>query len=171
MSAQVWRYSVPAVNGVESWGVLLLDDSCCFAAITDYGNFCYRWHPRGMPEGMGFREFLLTCSSDYLGRKLRPKEQYSAEKTVIAIRDAIVQGRRDGTFSKEQARDEWENSDHLRVENECSFDRWLGETDISDAWELHRTERDSDCVAFLERIWPRLRAQIAADARAVTEAA
>ena len=56
---KVWRYSFPSIKG-EGWAIFFLDETGCFAALSDYGDWSYRWNQRGLPEKLTFRHFLLS---------------------------------------------------------------------------------------------------------------
>lgn len=170
---KVWRYSFPSIKG-EGWAIFFLDSVGCFAALSDWGDWSYRWNPRGYEEGDGrdFRHFILTCSDDYLLRKLAPQQEYDPEATLQSVKEAIIEWRRDKHSSrkvtretlpeltpKALARDMW---DELRpmYDNLCDphqFSRWMEHTELQDTTELYCTKFSEQAKIFLQRCMPRLR--------------
>jgi hypothetical protein len=146
-----WKYIVPSVDGLEGWGIFVLDSTGYFSAVTDYGNYAFLWTHHGFED---FREFLMGLDKDYLCSKLG-KRSYDGDLTLDNIKDQILQLRRDGTFTKEKAREEWDLLEYNNLENEVEFSNWLGETSIDEAWELARSSYGPDMEAFVTRLYPR----------------
>lgn len=61
MSLTVWQYDFHSVNG-EGWGTFILRSDGYFSAVTDFGNFAYRWIHHGHED---FRSFWLENRWDY----------------------------------------------------------------------------------------------------------
>lgn len=156
----VWRYSFPNVNGM-GWAIFFIDDAGCFAALSDYGDWSYRWNMRGMPEGKGVREFLLTCDDDYILRKIAPKREYDSEGTVKAVKEFILGMRREQQLTAEEAREEWDLIDfHEGLDNEYNFWGWNQDSNLPEKHELYQTRYSLQARAFLEKCMPRLRTAI-----------
>lgn len=149
-----WRYSIPNTNGYEGWAVLFLDNAGCFTALSDYGDWSYRWNQRGMDQP-DMRYFILSCDDDYLLRKINPAKEYDPEKTTAAIRELILGMRRETQLTKEEARDEWELTSSLDTEYE--FGSWMRDTNLPDASEVWCVKHSEQARAFLKHCMPRLR--------------
>jgi hypothetical protein len=146
---KVWRYSFPSVKG-EGWAIFFLDEAGCFSALSDYGDWSYRWNTRGLPKEMTFRHFLLECSDDYILRKIAPQREYDSVSTLHVIRDMIIGMRRVDQLSKYEARVEWD-----RLE---SYD-----TELPDTSELYMTKYSEQARLFLKHCLPRLRTALSKD--------
>lgn len=160
---KVWRYSFPSVKG-EGWAIFFLDETGCFAALSDYGDWSYRWSQRGLPEGLTFRHFLLQCDDDYVLRKIAPIQEYDPESTLQGIKETISGMRRERQLTKEEARDEWE----LPYMNEglCDefqFWNWAQATELVDTHEFYCTKYSAQARAFIRECMPRLREAIKND--------
>lgn len=157
---QIWRYSLPNVKG-QGWAIVFLDEAGCFAALSDYGNWSYRWNQRGLPEGLTFRHFLLQCEDDYILRKIAPKKEYDDEASLAAVRETILGMRREKQLTKDEAREEWELTDSYEgLSDEHQFWGWAQQTELPDTNELYLTKHPEDARRFLEHVMPRLREAI-----------
>jgi len=159
------RYNLPNENG-EGWAIVFIDDATgCFAGLSDWGNFAYRWNLAGMPENQTLRGFLLTCDDSYLLPKLgQGCKEYDAEKTAEAVKEAIISDRRDGSFTKFAARREWERLDDFNdLSTEWEFAAFCADTRIDDIGECYCSKYVSDVTSFVAKVMPRLRKLIAED--------
>lgn len=160
---KVWRYSFPSIKG-EGWAIFFLDEIGCFAALSDYGDWSYRWNIRGLDEGVTFRHFLLQCDDDYILRKIAPIQEYDPESTLQGIKETILGMRREKQLTKEEARDEWELPDrHEGLCDEFQFWGWTQDTELSDTHEFHCTKHSDRAKVFLKQCMPRLREAIKHD--------
>jgi hypothetical protein len=174
---RIWRYYLPNENG-QGWAEIVLSSGGFFAAVSDYGNYAFAWRHHGEPD---FRIFVANIAADpsYVAGKLGPCSgrpyPVDYEVTVKAIREEILQKRRNARLTKEQARHEWDLSDTLESES-CDFGLadWHRETSISDASELVHRRPPANLRAFCERTMPRLaevlRAELQAEKAAAGEA-
>lgn len=156
-----WRYSVPNRKGYEGWAILFLDSAGCFAALSDYGDWSYRWNARGFSPDEDIRKFLLRCDDDYLLRKIAPKQEYDSEATQTSIRELILGMRREKQLDKEEARYEWDLSSD--VSTEFDFGRWMQNTDLPEAHEVYCQKYSEQAKAFLRECMPRLKEAIKND--------
>jgi len=158
-AGQVWRYSFPNVNNYEGWAIIFLDSAGCFAALSDYGDWSYRWSVLGFAEGEDIRKFLLTCDDDYLLRKLgQGRKEYDPEGTLESAKSAIIEARRDDRWTKDEARDEWDSlKTHDELRNEFDFGMWYSNTKVADAGECHQQRYPNQLKAFIKLEMPRLR--------------
>jgi hypothetical protein len=163
-AAQFWRYSFPNVKG-EGWAIIFLDFAGCFAALSDYGDWSYRWNSRGFAEGEDLRTFLVTCDDDYLMSKLgQGRKEYDGAGSFDAAKKAILSARRDGELEQEEAREEWDalhTFDELKAEYD--FGMWYAQSKISDAGECFRNRYPQQLVEFLRLEMPRLREALRAE--------
>lgn len=157
---KMWRYVLRSEsrNGWnEGWAIFLLDSKGFFAVCSDYGDYVYHWGSIGPTD---FRVFLCGLDRSYLIGKIAPKKEYDAEATKDFVKETIISHRRDGTFTKEEAREEWD------LMQECDFDDfndWLRQTQISDAWEMAIYRHSRQALAFYDRVWPRFIALLKED--------
>ena len=159
---QTWRYSLPNVQG-EGWAIIFIDETGCFTALSDWGDVGYRWNQRGLPEG-GFKRFLIQCEDSYLISKFgSQRREYDPEATLEAVKHDILQSRRDGQLSKEDAREEWDGlQTYDNLSNDHDFSQWYTTTKL-DAAELHCMRYVRDVTNFVEKVMPRLREVLKAE--------
>lgn len=163
-AAKVWRYSIPNEK-FQGWAIIFLDSEGCFAALSDYGDHSYRWNARGFPPGLDFRQFIIQCDDGYLTGKLgQGKREYDPEATLAGVRETIIECRKEKSFTKEHAREEWDSLDGFdNLQTEHDFGRWHDYTDIGDASESYRTRYPRDLQSFIQFVMPKLRALIQAE--------
>lgn len=146
----VYRY----VDPTNGWFVAFMDEVGFVCIQSDYGDYAYRWGNRG--EGVGIRQFLLGCDTNYLLRKFAPAKVIDEVETKKAIFEAINE------LPKNRA-SEMEHLGRSSFESEVSRYEWYCATKLSDAGELFRYRAAPQAVAFFERVWPRLRALMQSD--------
>jgi hypothetical protein len=162
MSSDVkfWRYYVPSVDGVEGWGIFILDSTGMFSAVTDYGNAAYKFDVRA---GEDIRKYFAKGVPGNLMEKLfYDLQRYDGDETLIRVKKCILEGRRNGSYSSEQARAEWdllEKNDWL--DNEADFVRWYDDSIIYDSGELYTMGYPPSCNGFVNKLMPRLCSAIA----------
>lgn len=157
---QTWRYSLPSENG-EGWAVVFVDSFGFFAAITDFGDYSYRWSAHGKED---FREFVvgLERNPDYLLGKTSRRE-FSAEKTQEAVKRRIIELRRERDFTADDAREEWDLATRCHWDSEADFVRWCDASAMQEPWLLSESAYPGQARAFTERVLPRLSAVIRAE--------
>ena len=151
------RYNLPNENG-EGWAIVFIDDATgCFTALSDWGNVGYRW-PEGGLSG-DFRAFLLDCDDGYLTSKLgQNRKEYDAERTLEAVKEAILDDRKDGSLDKFAARREWERLDDFdNLYSEHDFTAFCADTRLDDIGECYCSRYVSDVRNFVQHVMPRLR--------------
>lgn len=162
---EIHRYVLPSVDG-EGWGEILISQNGMFAAVSDYGNYAYRWRGFG---GGDFREFVagLADSPEYLAEKLHPSKIYDGRATVMNIKEAILYYRRRGNLSRNDAREEWRAlltySEGIEI-GETGFIFWLNVTMLLDAWELSCKSYPVNVMCFCKKLMPRLAEMIRKEA-------
>ena len=165
MPVTTWRYSVPSEKG-EGWAILFLDSVGCVAALSDWGDWAYRWNPRGYEEGDGrdFRHFILSCDDDYLLRKLAPTQEWDGDATLVNVKETIIGLRRAKEWTADEARGEWELLEHCEgMHSEYNFWDWSRDTELQDTHELPVFKYSMQAQLFLARCLPRLREAIKND--------
>ncbi|OPX89429.1 MAG: hypothetical protein A4E53_01506 [Pelotomaculum sp. PtaB.Bin104] len=159
---KIWRYSIPPIKG-QGWGIFLLDSTGMFAAVTDYGNYAFKWTYHGCKD---FREFFSDIRegsvNEYYLKKLYQgrKMEFDGKGTMQLIKEHILQNRRDRSYTKEFAREEWDRIKDFEGEfdSDVQFSRWYDETEIEDAHEFYCSDYPADLKAFGKEILPRLAA-------------
>jgi len=139
-----WRYHLPSLpDWKDTWSIVFVDSTGCVAICSDHGSWCYRWDVKHSGHD-DFREFLLRADGDYVARKLgqgrkEELEVYDGERTLKNIRWHILQDRRHGDLTKEQARKEWELAGSEVEDNGIvGFHEWYQRTSYADAYEFAR---------------------------------
>lgn len=152
------RYEVR--KGHDGWAVIHVDSKGFFAVVSDYGNYAYHWTAF---EG-SFAHFLARLDPWYLCSKLSPERQYDSKDTLQAVKEHILQYRREGTLSKEQARSEWDLLKEFGdLEHKDGFGAWCQETKIDCAFEFSRSMQDPHCRIFCEKLYPAFVEQLIVD--------
>ena len=154
---QIWRYSIPPVNG-QGWGIFLLDSTGMFAAVTDYGNCAYKWTHHGCKD---FREFIAKIKPEvrneyYIQKLFGDKDTFDSERTIKGIKQHILEYRHMGDYSKEFARKEWELIEYYSDMCDVGFYNWYEQTNISDAHEFSIYDHSTSTKAFGSELLPRL---------------
>jgi hypothetical protein len=164
------RYELPSIDGLEGWATIVLGADGFFAAVTDYGNYAYRWCHTGDDD---FRNFVVSISGDYLLGKVSRDDVYDGETTARDIKRRIRRQRREGWITKDEARTEWELVESCDVENggEHAFGCWYEETNMCDASKMRSDRYPNDATAFAEKTLPRLKAMLRAELAAESKAA
>lgn len=148
-----------SLRGGASWALLRFEDSTGWVNITsDYGHWTYHWHPNHRSESLG--NFLSHIDRDYAAGKFLggAAAVYDQETTARHVRYMICSYRRDGTLSKERARQEW---DHVELLNE-SRAAWLAMTRLPNAFDMYCTVIDHSFQNFWSRLWdPMIKPQLA----------
>lgn len=153
---KIWRYLIPPVDNIEGWGIFLLDSTGMFAAVTDYGNYAYKWTHHGRDD---FRKFVigLEKESDYLLGKVAPNKEYDGEGTIKRIKKDILEHRREGAYTKDFARREWILiNNNGNMDSAYGFYKWYEETAITDASEFYTEKWPTSYIAFAKKLIPRL---------------
>lgn len=150
MSAPVktWRFSEPNRKG-EGWWIAFLDEAGALAVLSDFGDYAYRWHPGALGEPNLVR-FLARVDSDYVLRKVSPREDHlDCAATEMKVREAIVEEVDDAA------------SDDVSINSERDLFTAVSDFGL-DGSDVAVYRRDPQAVAFIERVWPRIVAQLQA---------
>ena len=134
------------------WCRLLLEESTGMVQlISSCGTYSYQWASIGERT---LAQFLAGCDSDYLGRKFLGTEIRVPDETESAkfIRERVVEMRRSGELSSDEAREEYELAKELG-HGGISWDEWCCDTNLGDAWEYRMTKINPQWVRFWELLW------------------
>jgi hypothetical protein len=166
-SKQLRRYSLRTERGAWLAEVVISDDGY-FSTVSDYGSYAYFWSHAGCE----FRGFLARLDADYLVGKIKPGYVYDGAATLKSVKRRICEDRRSLDLTAEEAREEWDLlGEHGDLDESESFALWMNETKLEDVWEISRSKRDPQAMAFAEQVWPvfaaALRAEVAAEQKTV----
>lgn len=97
------------------WAKIMIDENAwMFSCISDCGNFSYRWPSE---SHITFKKFLTQIDTGYLLRKIEPfPTKFNQEATFKNLVRALIEQRREGNITKEQARED------MNVIKEFEFD-------------------------------------------------
>lgn len=130
-----------------------------FTAVTDYGNCAYKWTHHGCSD---FREFIAKLETGrqndcYIKKLFGCKDIFDSERTIKDIKKHILENYRDGTYSKTEAREEWELiKEYEDGMTNVGFGMWYERTNISDAYEFAVYDYSTNVKAFGSELLPRL---------------
>lgn len=142
------------------WFIAFMDTAGAFSVVSDFGNYGYRWSPH--PD---IRYCLAyNWSPGYVSEKLAYHVPEVADEDAIieAVKEHIIQMRRDGSFDKDEARAAWDDIDSWSIESEGDFRDWMNATEIKEPWEFWRGMRPQ-LRGFMKNVWPRLVEMMKAD--------
>jgi hypothetical protein len=163
LAVSLYRYYLPNENG-EGWAEIVIGSNGFFAAVSDYGNYAFAWRHHGYDD---VRKFFLRAPRDwnYFAGKLGDGDGYvyDGEATARMIRKTILEMRRSGDMSREDARKEWELADCEIEESREGFIRWSERTELCDWWEFECQRFNAQLEAFCKRTLTRLAAAIRAE--------
>lgn len=154
-------YKLESVKG-SGWAWIVLSSTGYFSAVSDFGNFAFFWTHHGCAD---FRQFIYNAhkSWDYFCSKLSygpgdKTKEYDGPSTYAAIKEHILQYRRDGSWDSARAREEWDllHGDAERVETEGSWDHWMRNSRIDDAWEYYHERWPGGLERFCKETLKRL---------------
>lgn len=124
------------------WTTILLDDTDGAGRVvvhSSFGGWVYSWpaqHRGDSPDRADLARFFAMVGVDYAGNKMCDgARELEVEETVAAIRERICQLRRDESFTRDEAREEW---DLVRRLDDGDIDAraWVELTTIPDGWEM-----------------------------------
>lgn len=136
----------------REWARLLWEESSGRVFIaSSYGCWSFCWTHIGERS---LREFLADLDMEYMGKKMLGSHShvFSLEGTVQCIKEWILRYRKDRSFTKQEAREEWD----IMLKFKCGwidFGEWYNETNIDDAYECSQNEMAPEWRHFWERLW------------------
>lgn len=152
----IWRYDLPNEDDWGGWALLVLSADGFFAAVSDYGNYAFRWTNFGSRD---FRLFITQVNPDYVYSKLsHTMDVVDGAATASRIREEIESLTRSGALSQDDRLEELQLLEEF--EESPSVDLWLSSTSLQEAWDLVETKPEPQCWAFCTRVLPRLQARL-----------
>ena len=138
-------------NKCSAWMRLLWEDNGRVIILSDYGHWSYFW---GSIGDQTIEEFLIDLDSHYMGKKMLESEFYVTddEGTIKAVREHILQCRRDGDIDKDGAREEWELLNDY-ADGELDVRAWCEASSFDDPWEWRESKANDTWVNFWNRLW------------------
>jgi len=142
--------------------IRLLPNGGVFSCISTYGDYAHVWTSIGSGT---FYQFLCSLDKNYFLKKTRNSDyrMFSMEKSCRAVRQDIIELRRELSITKEEARDCWERMKEIERDafNSEGFYAMLDSLDVLDvvyggsAAEIPTQEEyRPECTSFWERVWP-----------------
>jgi len=152
----IHRYYLPSLKG-EGWAIVYITSLGEFTALSDYGNYGYWWSHHGCKD---IREFFLRALKDpgyFVGKLSGGATEYDGEASLKSVKQYILSVRRDKSWTKECAREEWDLLDmNENLYSDHDFTRWYDHTQIDEAYEHHQRRAKPQVVAFVEKVLGRL---------------
>ena len=148
-------------NSFGEWAVIRFEESSGHVSIvSDFGSWSYGWPPRHRgPVSLG--RFLAVINIGYMGGKMLGADIDVPDPvaTEKSVKETIIEWRNDGSFTAEQAREEWDLADEIAS---SGIEYWLHQTSLHDAWEMPCTCMNNSWQMFWERLWePLIRPELA----------
>lgn len=169
---KTWYYYVEAKLSPDSkwstYGHFMLAENGMFAYVGDFGNYAYKWPVAGFHQS-DFRKEVLRKEGEYVLRKIFSERQkeYSPEQTLKRVKEHILTCRRDGSYSKEFAREEWDSLQlYENLDSSHNFSLWWNVTQIEDPGELFVRDYPESAKEMIEKHFPLLKAAIAKELEA-----
>jgi len=144
-------------GGPFGWFIIVIDETGYFSAVSDYGNYAYRW----TAFSGDFRKFLCGCDAGYLISKLNPRRIADWEQTYKNVEQHICEERRGGFYSKEKARHLMSLAkDKIKKQSDFDFQDFLeevGQEDCGTDWyEFYAQRPEPSVEGFARRLFPKL---------------
>lgn len=137
-----------------------------FSVTSSYIDGGHYWSS----PGEDWRSFLKDLDMEYFGGKILRGScyQFDPDKTILTAKQSVLEWRREGTLSQEEARNMWDELESL----DCDFSykeqwesfvsvcpRWL-QDDPHTVYGMLMESPSRSLVGFWERIWPEFLKQI-----------
>lgn len=155
---KTYRYFLDNDEMHEGWNLVILDqdgNECTLFVSGDYGQYVARFYYE-----RDFREAFLEFDKDYLLRKVAKADIYDGEITLKEIKHYILSLFKNGSWTREKARNEWDLLDDYEFDYKEQFNEWVKKTEIYDAWDLACYRYSAGAVAFAEQTLPRVKTLI-----------
>lgn len=151
-----WLYTVS--DRKSGWARAWVTDDGCLSIMSDWGNYAYWWDRRHPTDrDSDHRDFLCHAGLDYITSKLAGgKTEIDQESTVEGIKERITRGRREGLFSREEARDEWRRVEATDFESPRDMWDWYDHSILPDACEVLCYRTPMQLQMFMKNCWPGL---------------
>ncbi|OYU91942.1 MAG: hypothetical protein CFE29_03595 [Bradyrhizobiaceae bacterium PARB1] len=165
MTQAVERFVIRAGH---EWAFIYVDEAHgVFTSYGSFGNYNYSW---GSIGDRTLKQFLAGLNFDYfMGKTRRDYLRFDAEASVKGIKEHILEARRVGDISKDEARQAWREADDLEHHQSAdSFYSYLCQSEeIMDLYggdycDIARERPDGDSRGFWQKIWPEFLKQASA---------
>ena len=148
--------------GRGEWAIFSIDEKIgMMQCISSYGKWSYAWPNHGRKT---FKHFILELERDYeyLLRKVSDPV-FDFDKSIAYWKRHIIELRRDGSCTREVARNAFEVIDNLEHDDAGYCAAILNESSViydadQNFWELLGgvKEYPYDAIVFAKTIWPML---------------
>ncbi len=152
--------------GMEWSHITIDEESGTFMATGSFGSFGHIWNSIG---DRTLKEFLAGIDRQYFFEKTRgaTAKTFDFDRSVKALKEQIIDMRRQGDLTKDEARRAWRevgwldhtSSAHHFVDQVLSEEA-LGRYFRDDYWDIPQFSLSPDCVGFWEVIWTTFKAAI-----------
>lgn len=118
---------------------------------------CDCWSKFWGSMGCGIKEFFISCDKYYLAKKLIPYDRMledDLEGTIENIKEHIIEWRREGSYTKERARELW---DSLELCGDIYEIRESEIGSIDDWYEFIQRKPTSECKSLRDIIIPAIK--------------
>src|ERR1700676_3747316 len=117
MTQPVERYLIRAGN---EWAYIYVDEaSGVFTSYSSFGNYAYQWRSIGNAT---LKEFLSDLDFSYFMRKTRNGYlRFDLDATIDGIKRYIIEQRRYGGLTSEEARSAWNDLPGVDATSADSF--------------------------------------------------
>ncbi|MDU2064395.1 MAG: hypothetical protein E6713_06085 [Sporomusaceae bacterium] len=147
--------------GHGDWAIFTIEENGgLFNCHSSYGAYNYSWPKRGRKS---FKHFLIEIARDaegYLLNKVSDRNSVMFDKTIAKWKKEILDWRKQGSISKEQARQAFDDIEHIDEGSSDYLYSQMHSSSLSnicpDAWEVFSVETDypHDAKVFATEIMP-----------------
>jgi len=153
------------------WHVFILDEKTgTFASYGTFGTYAYQWQAIG---DRTLKQFVAGLDFDYFMNKAKEGSytEFDAEKTIVQMKDRVLDMRRWEELTKEQAREAWREltvlpslldweDDESEFYKEA-FNREAVVRAFNSPVDCSRGTRvNAQCRGFWDKMWPKFLEQI-----------
>lgn len=149
-----WNYNIPSDKHGEGWAHIVIHENGMFATVSDYGNYVHQWTRSGCED---IRSFFLNAEREwqYFARKFCPERVVNHAASFKAARTFLLQERRAGNYTKDQARQVWSElgcysdwEEYLNSDDNTDF--------VDEPWNLTVREENEQVRMFTQKVMPKL---------------
>jgi len=146
---------------------------------SSYGSWANSWGHCGSQ----FKQFLVGLDFDYLFIKFMGHrfKVFDGELSVRRLRDRLIEARKEGGVTREEARECWDDIEDRESELESSerefvdavyaivhrVDSGRVQRIFCEPWDLIRKSADTRAVGFWSELWPEFKAALQAETAAL----
>lgn len=163
-----FEHYVVRAEGMEWADIVISEKLGLFCAYSTFGNYVYRWTSIGSRT---LKQFLAGLDRDYFMEKTRGRawKEFDLDATIADIKRHVLELRRAGDLTADQARAAWEDIGDLDdgpVSDGMFMERVYRSTALwavygGDFYDLTIETPKLECAGFWRVIWPAFLEQIA----------